>query len=82
VEPIKNEHSEFVGLEALKAKQAAQLSLFEEWVLNNDWLQFHFSHYDWWMFPISQPGRFGFAYVVLKDKEPKANKRTRTVTSN
>lgn len=68
MEPLKNEHTEFVGLEALKAKQAAQLSLFEEWALNNDWLQFHFSHYDWWMYPISQPSQFGFAYVVYENE--------------
>ena len=60
----KNEHPEFVGLEALKAKQAAQLAVFEEWALNNDWQHFHASHYDWWMFPYSQPSQFGFAYVV------------------
>ena len=65
---VKNEHSEFVGLNALKAKQAFQLSLFEEWVEKKDWRQFHVSHYDWWMFPYSKPGRLGYAYVVYESE--------------
>lgn len=69
-----NEHAEFVGLEALKAKHAAQLNLFEEWARADDWQQFHFSHFDWWMFPYSQPSQFGFAYVVYK-KEIQALKQ-------
>lgn len=66
MELTANTHSEFVGLEGLKARQAAQLSLFEQWAGNNDWQQFHLSHYDWWMFPYSQPSQFGFAYVVYE----------------
>ena len=65
---VKNEHREFVGLDALKAKQALQLSLFEEWAEKKDWRQFHESHYDWWMFPYSKPSRLGFAYVVYESE--------------
>ena len=61
----RNEHSEFVGLSALKQRHAEQLAEFEKWALNGDWRQFHDSHYDWWMFPIDQPSRLGFAYTVL-----------------
>ena len=64
----RNGHTEFVGLEALKVKQASQLALFEAWALTHDWMQFHNSHYDWWMFPISKPSQFGFAYVVYESE--------------
>jgi len=65
MELSKNEHPEFVGLQALKAKQAIQLASFEEWARDKYWQNFHSSHYDWWMFPYSQPSQFGFAYVVF-----------------
>lgn len=67
----------FVGLKRLKEKQKEQLLAFEKWAENGDWLAFHEAHYDWWMFPIDQPSRLGFAYTVnesdidslKKDKE-------------
>jgi len=64
MELYKNEHPEFVGLPALKAKQKGHLALFEEWARTSHWQNFHSTHYDWWMFPYSQPSQFGFAYVV------------------
>ena len=64
----KNEHTDFVGLKALKEKQASQLALFEVWAKSHDWMQFHSSHYDWWMFPFSKPSQFGFAYVVCESE--------------
>jgi len=62
----KNEHTDFVGLNALKVKQASQLALFEEWARTHEWMQFHTSHYDWWMFPFSKRSQFGFAYVIYE----------------
>jgi len=64
----KNEHTDFVGLKVLKVKQASQLALFEVWAKSHDWMQFHSSHYDWWMFPFSKPSQFGFAYVVCESE--------------
>lgn len=64
----RNDHSDFVGLEALKTKQLSQLALFEEWAKNKNWEQFHSSHYDWWMFPYGMPSQFGLAYVVYESE--------------
>ena len=60
----KNTHSEFVGVEELIHKQAMQLRQFELWAEQHNWEAFHKAHYDWWMFPIDQPSRLGFAYTV------------------
>jgi len=68
MEQVKNKHAEFVGIQALKEKQASQLNLFEAWAQAHDWQQFHASHYDWWMFPFSKPSQFGFAYVVYESE--------------
>lgn len=68
MEPTKNEHTEFIGLETLKTKQAAQLQLFEEWTRKKDWHRFHASHYDWWMFPYGKHSQFGFAYTVYESE--------------
>jgi hypothetical protein len=54
----------FVGLKRLKEKQKEQLLAFEKWAEVDNWLAFHEAHYDWWMFPIDQPSRLGFAYTV------------------
>lgn len=54
----------FVGIKGLKKKHKNQLHLFEEWAASNNWLAFHEAHYDWWMFPIDQPSRLGFAYTL------------------
>lgn len=57
----------FVGLKRLKEKQKEQLLAFEKWADEGNWLAFHEAHYDWWMFPIDQPSRLGFAYTVNHD---------------
>jgi len=64
----ENNHSEFIGLEALKEAQAKQLKQLEEWALNNDWQKFHVSHFDWWMFPFSKPSHFGYTYTVYESE--------------
>jgi len=64
----ENNHSEFIGLEALKLAQANQLIQFEEWALKADWQKFHVSHFDWWMFPFSKPSQFGYTYTVYESE--------------
>lgn len=61
---VFNEHSEFVGIEAIKQRQYADLLKFRSWAADHAWFQFHGEHYDWWMFPIDQPSSYGFAYTV------------------
>ena len=34
---------------------------------SHQWLRIHEAHYDWWMFPIDEPSRFGDAYAVMAD---------------
>lgn len=51
----------------IKQKQAQQLELFEVWAKTNDWKMFspEYSHYDWWMFPVTRPSaRFGLYFAV------------------
>ena len=62
----RNTHAEFVGLEALKAKQAWQLGLFENWAATARWDAIHSAHYDWWMFPIDAPSSYGYAWTVYE----------------
>lgn len=62
----KNEHDEFVGLDNLIAKNDVQVQQFVQWAKNKDWADFHHNHYDWWMFPIDQVSRLGFAYTVYE----------------
>jgi len=59
-----NTDPKFVGYVTLKARQREQLESFEDWATNNRWRRFHDSHYDWWMFPIDEPSRYGYAWVV------------------
>lgn len=61
-----NTSTEFVGLENLIKRQNLQIMQFEEWAKNREWSSFHAAHYDWWMFPIDQPSRLGFAYTVFE----------------
>jgi hypothetical protein len=42
------------------------LALFQQWAKASQWKMFHTSHYDWWMFPIDDPSRFGFAWTVYE----------------
>lgn len=65
---LRNTHSDFVGLSALRQKHSEQLALFEIWAANHDWISFHTAHYDWWMFPIDQASRLGFAFTIYRDE--------------
>ena len=53
-----NQDKGFVGIKALKEKHAGQIALFRDWARKADWERFHASHYDWWVFPISQPSAY------------------------
>ncbi|WP_199249835.1 hypothetical protein [[Phormidium] sp. ETS-05] len=59
-----NNHPEFVGIENLKLKQKWQLDKFESWASKNEWMQIHYNHYDWWMFPVNQPSSYGFKWTI------------------
>ena len=59
-----NTDPRFVGYEVLKSRQGEQLDSFEVWAFNNQWSSFHVNHYDWWMFPIDEPSRYGYAWTV------------------
>jgi len=65
--PTKN--PEFVGIEALKKKHAAQLIEFERWAEERDWKAFLHHHYDWWMFPISRTSRGQGAKYTVYEQE-------------
>ena len=56
----------FAGLEMLKQTHRSQIDEFEAWAVQNDWEKFHYSHYDWWAFPIDQPSAYGFKWVVYE----------------
>lgn len=60
----RNEHPDFVGLAALKKEHARQIEVFERWAATENWSRFHYSHYDWWAFPIDQRSSFGLKYTV------------------
>lgn len=62
--PQHNTDPTFVGLPALIAQHAAQIADFEAWAAEGDWMSFHYSHYDWWTFPIDLPSQYGRRYVV------------------
>jgi hypothetical protein len=61
-----NTDPRFVGYEVLKSRQGGQLDSFEAWAFNNQWRSFHVNHYDWWMFPIDEPSRYGYAWTVYE----------------
>ena len=56
----------FAGLEMLKQTHRRQIDEFESWAVQNGWERFHYSHYDWWAFPIDQPSAYGFKWVVYE----------------
>lgn len=61
-----NTSNTFVGIEKLKLVHREQVLEFESWAAQNDWEKFHYSHYDWWTFPINRPSSFGYAWVVYE----------------
>ena len=61
----RNESKDFVGIDRLKARHAAQVDKFEEWAESRQWTMFHHSHYDWWTFPYGcHSGAYGAAYAI------------------
>ena len=63
----RNESPDFVGLDYLKKKHAAQIAEFESWAANGDWILFHHSHYDWWTFPYGcHTSSYGAAYAIYE----------------
>lgn len=67
-EITKNTKEEFVGINQLKEKHKWQLEKFENWAEEGEWINFHTSHYDWWMFPIKASSKYGYAYSVYQDE--------------
>jgi hypothetical protein len=61
-----NTSSEFAGINSLKKKHKWQIDQFESWAKRNEWINFHQSHYDWWVFPISRKSSFGYKWTVLE----------------
>jgi len=61
-----NTDSSFVGLETLKSAHSRQIDLFETWAAHREWDTFHYSHYDWWTFPIDRPSAYGLKWVVYE----------------
>lgn len=59
-----NTDPRFVGIAAMKQKQADQLVAFERWASEGNWQAIHNAHYDWWMFPIDESSQHGHAYTV------------------
>ena len=63
----RNESPDFVGIDRLKARHAAQVEKFEEWAKERQWNMFHHSHYDWWTFPYGcHSGAYGAAYAIYE----------------
>jgi hypothetical protein len=65
---MKNSHSEYVGIPNLVKEHFATLEQFRSWAAEGNWINFHKSHYDWWMFPYDQPSQMGFAYVFYDEE--------------
>ncbi len=59
-------NSKFVGLSQLKLKHKSQLDEFELWAAQDEWMNFHHSHYDWWMFPINKGSSYGLKWTVYE----------------
>lgn len=57
-------------IELIKEKHTEQFKKFEEWVNRGDWKMFspEYSHYDWWMFPITRPSQHGTTYSLSKEE--------------
>jgi hypothetical protein len=67
--PVKNNTDpSFAGLDLLKKTHLTQIEQFESWAAQNEWERFHYSHYDWWVFPIDQPSAYGFKWVVYEQE--------------
>ena len=62
----RNTDLAFVGLDVLKERQRLQLEKFEQAAAAGDWMAIHQDHYDWWMFPIDEPSKYGFAWTVFE----------------
>jgi len=45
--------------EMLLRKCTEQNEEFRKWDQQKDYSQFHFSHYDWWAFPVNRRSSYG-----------------------
>jgi hypothetical protein len=61
-----NTDPSFVGIENLKKIHNAQIAEFEKWASKDDWIRFHYSHYDWWIFPINRSSSYGLKWTVYE----------------
>ncbi len=61
-----NQDPKFVGISVIQKKQQETLRMFQRAASARNWAEIHGSHYDWWMFPIDEPSKFGFAYTVYE----------------
>lgn len=67
VEEVKKNISEPTPkIDEIKRAHHKQLQQFEEWAQKGDWKRFtpHYSHYDWWVFPIQRASSLGTKYSV------------------
>jgi len=80
--PLPTHNPEFVGIQALKQKHAAQLKQFEQWAEARDWLAFLHHHYDWWMFPISRTSLGQGAQYTVYRQEIESLKNDREFMEN
>jgi len=63
-----NTDPSFVGIEKFKQTHNQQIVKFEQWSLQDDWEQFHSSHYDWWVFPVNRRSSYGMKWVVYENE--------------
>ncbi len=63
-----NTNPKFVGLPKLKLKQQETLENLLKLASVRDWKQIHYTHFDWWMFPIDEPSTsYDLAYTVFEN---------------
>lgn len=72
-EPInyyeREEYKTYGGSEDLMLKNIEQHKTFTDWTKTKDWEKFHFSHFDWWAFPIDEKSNtYGQQYAVPNEE--------------
>lgn len=63
----RNTHADFVGYEEIVRRHGETLAMMRAAAASRQWGAIHSAHYDWWMFPIDEPGSYGFAWVVYDE---------------
>lgn len=61
-----NTDPSFVGIEELKRIHRQQITEFKQWAEQHDWERFHYSHYDWWVFPVNRRSSYGMKWVIYE----------------